>query len=93
MDIQNNLLYLYKIINMFKLVCINNKAKKGHCYLKDETFNLTIGKTYEFYTEYNMESYIKMVDDNDQLIIIYIVRNFFETIENNRDRKLNELVI
>jgi len=78
---------------MFKLVCFNNKCRKGYGYLKDENFNLTIGKIYEFYTEYNMESYIRMLDDNDELINIYIVRNFFETIENHRDRKLNELGI
>ena len=79
---------------MVKLVCFNNKCIKGHGYLKDETFKLTIGKVYEFKNEkVYMESNITMLDDDGEIIDVYIIRNHFETIEKHRDRKLNELGI
>jgi hypothetical protein len=79
---------------MVKLVCFNNKCRRGHGYLKDATFNLTIGKVYEFKNQkVYMESNISMLDDDGEIIDVYIIRNHFETIEENRDRKLNELGI
>ena len=93
---------------MIKLVCFNNKCRKGHGYLKDETFKLTIGKTYDLTNailtksrhsvhinteEDYMDAYITMLDDDDNLINLFIIRNHFETIEQHRDRKLNELGI
>jgi hypothetical protein len=86
---------------MIKLVCFNNKCRKGHGYLKDATFKLTIGKTYDLTNaiphlnpeEDFMEAYITMLDDDGNLINLYIIRNHFETIEQNRDRKLKELGI
>ena len=95
---------------MIKLVCFNNKCRKGHGYLKDETFKLTIGKTYDLTNaipiqpksrhsahinteEDFMDSYITMLDDDGNLINLYIIRNHFETIEQHRDRKLKELGI
>lgn len=79
---------------MIRLVCFNNKGRTGHGYLKDVTFNLTIGKVYEFKNKkVYMESNITMLDDDGEIIDVYIIRNHFETIEDNRNRKLKHLGI
>lgn len=79
---------------MTKLVCFNNKCRKGYGYLKDATFNLTVGKAYVFSSSLDeLPDHITMLDDNDEIIEVYILRNHFETIEDNRNRKLKELGI
>ena len=41
----------------------------------------------------SMDGHALISDDNSNLINIVIFRNFFETIESNRDKKLKELGI
>jgi len=75
-------------------VCYNNKAIKGYGYLKDEILNLTIGKKYLFHSDIvDLPDHLKIMDDNGDIIDIYLLKYFFMSIDEWREKQLKELGI
>ncbi len=73
-----------------KMICVNNEDE-------DEDINLTIGKEYEcldsyYYGNYSFEIIIcKLVNDIGKWIVC--PKNYFITLEEYRNQKLEELGI
>lgn len=70
----------------FKIVCINNKPMKG---VNEKTQNLTIGKVYETYDRPDYSSVVVINDIGNE--VNYSSHRFI-TIEEWRERKLNEIL-